>query len=47
MGCYFTAEVMGAEAIMTTILEPTRRRTYGMCGTFCSVLLGHHFSDSR
>jgi hypothetical protein len=28
------AEVMGVEAIVTTIPEPTKRHTYGMCGTF-------------
>jgi hypothetical protein len=27
-------KVMGAEAIMTMILEPMGHRAYGICGTF-------------
>jgi hypothetical protein len=34
MGCYCIAEVAGAEAIMTTIPEPTGCRAYGMFGMF-------------
>jgi hypothetical protein len=33
MGCR-AAEVARAEAIVTTIPEPTGRRTYRMCGAF-------------
>jgi hypothetical protein len=34
VGRYCTAEVAGPEAIMTTILEPTGCRAYGMRGVF-------------
>jgi hypothetical protein len=36
MGCYCTAEVVGAEAIMTTILKPMGRHPYGMFH-FCAA----------
>jgi hypothetical protein len=34
------AEVTGVEAIVSTIPEPTERRTYGMCGVihFCTAV---------
>jgi hypothetical protein len=41
MGCYYVAEVTGAEAIMTMILEPMGCHAYGMCGTFCFRATGH------
>jgi hypothetical protein len=34
MDCYCTVEVAGAEAIMTTNLEPMGRCAYVMCMTF-------------
>jgi hypothetical protein len=34
MGYYYAVEVMGAEAIMTTIPEPMGRCAFGMCRTF-------------
>jgi hypothetical protein len=46
MGCYCAIEVAEAEAIMSMILEPKGRRTYGMCGTFhfCAAGLPLHLS---
>jgi hypothetical protein len=44
VGRYCSAEVTGAEAIMTMILEPTGRRAYEMRGDSVSAPLHHHFT---
>jgi hypothetical protein len=43
MGRYCSVEVAGPEAIITTILELTGHRAYGMCGDSVSSPLHHHF----
>jgi hypothetical protein len=47
MGCYCAIEVAEAEAIMSMILEPKGRRTYGMCGRFIFAPLVYHFTYRR
>jgi hypothetical protein len=44
VGRYCSAEIVGPEAIMTTILEPMGHRTYGMRGDSISAPVHHHFA---
>jgi hypothetical protein len=47
VGHYCSAEVMGPEAIMTTVPEPSRHQAYGMRGDSISALLHNHFVAQR
>jgi hypothetical protein len=44
VGRYCTVKIAGPEVIMTTIPEPTGRRTYEMRGDSISVSLHHLFT---